>query len=42
MNPWAVLILGLAFALLIVSVKGTQDNFIAAVKGKQYGNSTLS
>jgi hypothetical protein len=42
MNPWAVIILLLAAGLLIVSVKGTQDNLIAALKGKSYGNSTIA
>lgn len=41
MNPFAALILLVAIALFIVAAKGTQDNVIAAIKGKPYGNSTL-
>ncbi|MGH7239165.1 MAG: hypothetical protein ACREHG_03755 [Candidatus Saccharimonadales bacterium] len=41
MNPWAFLLVLIAFALFIVSYKGTQDNVISAVLGRHYGNSTL-
>jgi hypothetical protein len=41
MNPWALILLLLAIAFFIVAYKGTQDNVIAAVKGKPYGNSNI-
>lgn len=41
MNPWAVLLLAIALLLVIVGVKGTQDNVVSAVLGRRYGNSQL-
>ena len=41
MNPWSFVIFLIGLACLIVAYKGTEDNVIAAVKGKRYGNSTL-
>lgn len=41
-NPWAFLLVILAIVFFIVSYKGTQDNVIAAVTGKRYGNSVLA
>lgn len=41
MDPWAVFILLVALALIVIAVKGKQDNAIAAITGKPYRNSTL-
>lgn len=41
MNPWALVVMGAALVLIILSVKGTQDNAIAAILGRQYGNSAI-
>ena len=41
MNPGALVILFIALVLIVVAWKGTQDNVIAAVIGRQYGNSTI-
>ena len=42
MNPWAAVILLIAFACIVIGVKGTEDNLVAAITGKRYNNSTLS
>lgn len=41
MNPWAAFVIVIALAIIIVGVKGKEDNLIAAIIGKQYGSSTL-
>lgn len=42
MNPWALLLVLLAIAFFIIAYKGTQDNVIAAILGRPYGNSTVN
>lgn len=42
MNPFALIVIAIAIGLLVVGVKGTQDNFISAIKGKPYGNTVLT
>jgi hypothetical protein len=41
MNPWALLLLLVAVVLVIVAWRGSQDNVVAAIIGRQYGNSTV-
>jgi hypothetical protein len=41
MNPFALIGILISLGLIIIAVKGTQDNVIAALKGKQYGNSVI-
>jgi len=41
-NPWAILLILVAVAVVIVGFKGTQDNVISVIKGKPYGTSALS
>ncbi len=41
MNPWALVIVALAVLAILVAYKGTQDNVIAAILGRPYGNSNL-
>lgn len=41
MNPWAALLIVIAIAMFVVAYKGTQDNVIAAILGRPYGNSTV-
>ena len=41
MNPFALLIVVVALLLFVVAFKGTQDNVISALLGRQYGNAQL-
>lgn len=42
MNPWAFLVVVIAVALVVIGVKGSQDNFLSAVLGRPYGQTTLA
>jgi hypothetical protein len=41
MNPYAFILLLIAALVGIAAAKGKQDNLVAAITGKAYGNSTL-
>ena len=41
MNPWAVVLALVALVIGIAAAKGKQDDLVAAIIGKQYGDSTL-
>lgn len=34
MNPWALVLMGLGIMLIIIGIKGSQHNFLAAITGK--------
>ncbi len=38
-NPWSAVILFVGICLVIIGVKGSQDNFIAAITGRPYKDS---
>lgn len=38
---WALILILMAIGAIVVAMKGTQDNVIAAAIGKPYGNSIL-
>lgn len=42
MNPFAIALAIIALTMLVVGFRGKQDNLIAAVTGKKYGNSSLA
>lgn len=40
MNPWAILMIGLGLILIVIGVKGSQHEVIAAFTGKNAATST--
>lgn len=42
MNPWGILIIALGVMLVIVGVKGSQHNVVAALTGHASANNTSS
>ena len=41
MNPWAIPLLILATALIVIATKNKQDDALAALTGHRVGSSTL-
>lgn len=37
MNPWGLVLIGLGLVLIVIGVKGSQHNVIAAFKGIRSG-----
>jgi hypothetical protein len=40
MNPWGLFLIIIGFLLIVMGVKGTQGNVLAAFKGVKQGQST--
>ena len=41
MNPWALVLVVISIFVFILIYKGTQDNVIAAILGRPFGNSSI-
>jgi hypothetical protein len=41
MNPWAFILFIIAIVIGIAAAKGKQDDLVAAITGKKYGDSNL-
>jgi hypothetical protein len=42
MNPWGLLLILIGFILIVIGVKGTQSQVLAAFKGVKQGQSTTT
>lgn len=40
MNPWALILMGIGFILIVIGVKGTQHEVLNAFKGVKQGQTT--